>query len=192
MSRDLPSEGSFDTTPVLLRNDDLARATSGNWIAEIDEQTAPGPRAVRISVEDGRLRLRELIEPNKVLPIKPRDIIRGSETCLRLLLEAMDLPKSGRHPEIIATRNFCTIQFLDIASVPRPRTKDIPQAPLLRAAGCADDAPLLLLHDRNPSRVEFSVPSQAHRLREIAGEISLVADVALAFRENLAEKIHLC
>jgi len=192
MSRDLPSEGSFDVTPVLLRNDDLARATSGNWIAEIDQQTAPVPRAVRISVEDGRLRLRELIEPSGVLPIQSRDITRGAEACLRLLLQALDLPKSGRHPEIIATRNFCTIRFLDTASVPRPRTRDIPQASLLRAAGCADDAPLLLLHDRNPFGVEFSVPSQAHRLRKIAGEISLVADVALAFREKLAEKIHLC
>jgi len=192
MSRNLPSEGSFDVTPVLIRNEDLARATSGNWIPEIDENHAPCPGAARITVENGRLELQDLIKPTGVVLIEPREITRGAAACLHLLHQAMALHTTGRRPEIIATRNFCTIRFCANTTVPRPRTRDIPQASLLRAAGCAQDAPLILLHDRNPDRIAFNTLAQAHRLGEIAKEISLIADVALALHEKLAEKIHLC
>lgn len=192
MSRNLPSEGSFDVTPVLIRNEDLARATSGNWIPEIDENHAPCPGAARIISENGRLELQDLIRPTGVVPIEPREITRGATACLHLLHQAMALHTTGRHPEIIATRNFCTIRFRASTPVPRPRTRDIPEASLLRAAGCAQDAPLILLHDRNPDQVAFNTLAQAHRLGEIAKEISLIADVALALHEKLAEKIHLC
>lgn len=188
-----------EITPVILADRALARSTAGSWIAEIDTPREQGLRAARLRLIEGPTwQLEQIIGPSGIAPFGARVIVRARQALLAILARHMDalgrnLRETGSlTSEIIATRNFCTVITRDAGSILRPSVRDFPQGSLLEAAGCEPASPLLILYDRRSERGEFTASAQAHRLREIADEISLVADVALTPCERLATKIHLC
>lgn len=154
--------------------------------------------AARLVLSEGCWSLREIITQSGRRPVRRRRAAENQPLLHYLFARTFDATCAEREDiertqvEFIATRNFLVPNLWFGGRVLRPRTADIDLRDRLISAGCQIDDPLLLLYDRQPGVHAFTASAQAHRLGEIAPEISLVADIALAPGERLAATIHLC
>lgn len=185
-------------TPVIVRDAQASLLDRGILADGLDDGASSEAPVLRLCLTQGTWHSRDIITTSGMRPA-PKITLRGHRPLLQHLLmrSCKDVALIGREAqraevELMASRNFFCLAIRTGHGVLRPRTRDIAKGCHLIQAGCGPDDPLLILYDRNAGNRPFHLPAQADRLREIAHEISLIADVALAPGERLATNIHLC